>query len=85
MYSVAVEHDYGKLPEALCFNCFRTPIFIEEPFKEGAYAASKRWLSERVEEIKSETEFKPNMEFFKCKHLCEMQDFCEYCELTGKR
>lgn len=85
LYSVAVEHEYGRLPKALCFNCFRTPILIEEPFKEEAYAASKLWLSERVEAIKGEKEFRPNMEFFKCKHLCEMQDFCEYCELSGKR
>ena len=84
LYSAAVEQEYGKLPKSLCFNCFRTPIFIEEPFKEEAYAASKLWLSDKVEAIKRETDFRPNMEFFKCKHLCEMQDFCEYCELAGK-
>lgn len=85
LYSVAVEQECGRLPGLLCFNCFRTPVFIEEPFKEEAYAASKLWLSEKVEEIKNETAFRPNIEFFKCKHLCEMQDFCEYYELTEKR
>lgn len=85
LYSIAVEQEYGKPPASLCFNCFRTPIFIEEPFKEEAYAASKLWLSDKVEKINSETKFRPNIEFFKCKHLCEMQDFCEYCELSGKR
>lgn len=85
LYSVAVEQEYGVLPKSLCFNCFRAPIFIEEPFKEDAYAASKQWFSDRMETIKGETEFKPNIEFFKCKHLCEMQDFCDYFELLEKR
>ena len=84
LYSVAVEQEFGRLPTDLCFNCFRTPILITEPFKEEAYAASKLWLSDKVSEIMGETEFRPNIEFFKCKHLCEMQDFCEYCELAGK-
>lgn len=84
LYSVAVEQDFHKLPKELCFNCFRTPILITEPFEEEAYTASKLWLSDKVSEIMKETEFRPSIEFFKCKHLCEMQDFCEYCELAGK-
>jgi len=85
LYSAAVEQAYGRLPKSLCFNCFRAPIFIEESFSEEAYAVSKRWLSEGVEKIENETAFKPNMEFFKCRHLCEMQDFCAYCELSERR
>lgn len=85
LYSISVESEYGKLPKSLCFNCFRTPIFIEEPFMEKAYAESKEWLCTKVKEITSETDFKPNMEFFKCKHLCEMQSHCEYYALSQKR
>lgn len=32
IYSIAVEQEYGVLPEALCFNCFRTGVFIKERF-----------------------------------------------------
>ena len=85
LYSIAVEQEYGKLPKSLCFNCYRTSLFIEEPFMEQAYAESKIWLSESIKEITTETDFKPNAEFFKCKHLCEMQDYCEYYKLTQKR
>lgn len=85
LYSAAVEQDYGRLPKSLCFNCFRTPVFIEEPFTEQAYAESKLWLKDKVKEITEETDFKPDAEFFKCKHLCEMQDYCEYYKLTQKR
>ena len=85
LYSKAVEQEYGKRPKSLCFNCFRTPVFIEEPFVEQAYTDSKKWLSEEIEKIKQETDFKPNMEYFKCKHLCEMQDHCEYYAMSNKR
>ena len=85
LYSAAVEQEYGKLPKSLCFNCFRTSLFIEEPFENGAYAKSKNWLSDSVREITNETDFRPNAEFFKCRHLCEMQDCCEYYKLTQKR
>lgn len=85
LYSMAVGQEYGKLPKALCFNCYRTPLFIEEPFVEQTYDESKLWFSNSVNEITNETDFKPNAEFFKCKHLCEMQDYCEYYKLTQKR
>lgn len=85
LYSAAVEQEYGKLPKALCFNCFRTPILIEEPFMERAFSDSKRWLSDKVGEIARETDFRPDAEYFKCTHLCEMNEFCEYYRLSQKR
>lgn len=85
LYSISVEQEYGKLPSALCFNCFRSPVFIEEPFSKEAYEQSKEWLVHKVDEITSETEFRPNMEYFKCRHLCEMQDYCEYYALSQKK
>lgn len=85
LYSVPIIEEYGKCPKSLCFNCFRTPILIEEPFKEDAYAESKVWLKEKVDTIAAETDFKPDMDFFKCKHLCEMHDFCEYYEMSQKK
>lgn len=45
---------------------------------------AKQWVKDRVDEIAVETEFRPNMEYFKCRHLCEMQDYCDYFELTKR-
>jgi len=84
LYSLAIEVQYGVLPKALCFNCFRNNLFIEEPFQEQAYAESKAWLLNSIEKIRCEAEFKPSVEFFKCTHICEMQDHCEYYELLRK-
>lgn len=59
--------------------------FIEEPFLEKNYEGAKQWLAEMISEIRQESDFKPSCEFFKCTHLCEMQDECEYYQLMKKR
>lgn len=86
IYSAAVEQEFGRRPKYLCFNCFREQLLIEEPFQEKAYAESKRWLSDSVAEITKETDFRPDIEYFKCTYLCEMSGHCEYYKLLhGKR
>lgn len=85
LYSAAVEEEYGVRPHKLCFNCFRTDTFIEEPFLDRDYEGAKQWLAEMISEIRQESDFKPSCEFFKCTHLCEMQDECEYYQLMKKR
>lgn len=81
LYAAAVEQEYGQPPVALCFNCFRVPVLIEEPFNAKSYAAAKKWLADSIEEIATAKEFKPNLEYFKCTHVCEMRDQCEYYAL----
>jgi hypothetical protein len=85
LYSAAVEQECGKPPKSLCFNCFRIPILIEEPFSEQAYADSKQWAADMVRKIADETDFSPDVEYFKCTHLCEMNESCEYFRLSQKR
>lgn len=85
LYSAAVEEQYGVLPKALCFNCFRDNLWIEEPFKEKAYAESKKWFIDSIAEIRREVDFNPSFDFFKCTYLCEMQDCCGHYELMQKR
>lgn len=72
LYSAAVEEEYGVRPHKLCFNCFRTDTFIEEPFLDRDYEGAKQWLAEMISEIRQESDFKPSCEFFKCTHLCEI-------------
>lgn len=85
LYSSAIEQEYGMLPKLLCFNCFRTPVLIKEPFVDAAYQKAQQWLTEKVAKIERETTFVPNADYFKCKHLCELQDCCGYCALQEKR
>lgn len=85
IYSAAVEQEFGKLPKHLCFNCFRSQTLIEEPFQEDAYKEAKEWFTSTVSKISMESDFRPSVEFFKCRYLCEMQEHCEYYELSQRR
>lgn len=78
IYAEAVRQKYGKLPKSLCFNCFRTGVFIEEPFNEDAYHEAIQWAKNKVEEIAGADEFYPNREFFSCYYLCGMSNHCCY-------
>ena len=82
LYAEGVRQDCGQLPDYLCFHCFRSVEFIKEPFREQAFAASKEWFLSQIDRIQNEADFRPALEFFKCRYLCEMQDACEYYSLS---
>jgi len=82
LYSYYVFVRYGKFPDELCFNCFRKNTFIKEPFSQEAYQSALNWFLGKIEEIVVETEFAPDIEFFRCRYLCEMQDYCDYYRLS---
>jgi RecB family exonuclease len=82
LYSHYVFIRYGKYPDRLCFNCFRKSLFIEEPFKQEAYDNAISWFLGKIKEITVETEFAPDVEYFRCRFLCEMQDYCDYYRLS---
>ncbi len=84
LYSAAVEQKYGRLPKLLCFNCFRTGTLIREQFDEEKFIEAKQWLKRRTEAIAEEEEFRPNMDWFQCRYLCECRDECEYFEMNRR-
>lgn len=84
LYSISVQNQYGKTPYKLCFDCFRNQTFIEEKFRDDEYKKAQIWVEDKVSEISQDTEFRPNMEYFKCRYLCEMQEYCDYYELTKR-
>lgn len=81
LYARGVEQEYGVLPKKLCFNCFRTGAFIEEPFDEKAYEDTLRWAEDSIKEIIDVEEFRPNVEFFSCLWLCGYHEDCCYWEM----
>lgn len=78
LYSAAVKDKYGEFPKTLCFNCFRSGLFIKEQFDEQAYKEANDWFVKSVDRIKREEVFPPNIDFFKCKYLCELNDCCGF-------
>ena len=82
LYAIAVQKEYGKPVRLIGFNCFRNEnsLILEEydPTKE---ALAVQWLTESVSGIIGEKDFKPDMDYFRCKNLCEMNAYCEYYKL----
>lgn len=78
LYAFAVKQKYGKYPKALCFNCFRTNTFIEEPFNESKCKETIREIMQTIKYIKQTNDFYPNIEFFSCLYICGFSDDCCY-------
>lgn len=82
IYSVAIKQELGVLPSFLRFNCFRTNTIITEPFNVDAYEEAKRWALNLIEKISDESDWNPNIDYFKCTYLCDCSDACEYYQLN---
>lgn len=80
LYSAAVKQVYGMFPKALCFNCFKTGVFIEEPFDPEVYEGVIRWTVDLINEIADTEEFYPSIEYFKCRYICGVREECCYCD-----
>lgn len=82
IYSAAIKQEFGKFPKLLCFNCFRTGVFIEEPFRKEAYDEAIEWAKRQIEEIKTTEDFYPNRDFFSCYYICGVSDDCIYDQMA---
>lgn len=80
IYSSAIKNEYGKYPKELCFNCFKSGIFISEPFNEDAYKDAIKWATKSIEYIKDEDWFNPSVDYFACRYLCGVNHECCYVE-----
>lgn len=85
IYSMAIEQKYGVLPKELEFNCFRTQKVINEPFDMDKYEKTKEWARKTINDISKETEWNPNVEWFRCKYLCDVCNQCEYYQMFGDK
>jgi hypothetical protein len=78
IYSIPVHNTFGKYPSRLEFNCFRNNEIISEPFKTDTFNDVKKWALDLIDEIENNEKWNPNLEFWKCSHLCELHNECEY-------
>lgn len=85
LYGAALKEICGKSPDRIGFNCFRNedPV-IMEPYNPEKEDEARRWFSETIETIGREKEFRPRMEYFKCNHLCDMKNYCEFFSMTWR-
>lgn len=77
LYSVAVIEEYGQ-PKYLEFNCFRTQTWIKEPFKTEDFLRAQEWALNAIQIISNNEDWSPNMEYWKCKYICDQNKNCDY-------
>lgn len=83
LYGRMVSERYQTPISCLGFNCFRcNPPLIIEPYVQEKSDLAVKWLTDNVSRITKETEFCPDMDYFKCKNLCDVHDHCEYYQMT---
>lgn len=78
VYAEAVKQEYGEYPVSLCFNCFKTGVFIEEPFVKSVHEDVIHWVCKQIDKIKNSNDFYPSVDFFRCRYLCGVQNECCY-------
>lgn len=78
LYAAGIEQLYGKLPTALCFNCFKNQQFIVEPFDHDRYKEVLKWAEDLVHEIEDNMEWDDSeYQYFQCNYLCGLHNECD--------
>lgn len=83
LYAHFVHERFGRFPEKLVFHCYRTGNIIEEVFDPDAYDHALNWAVDLIHQIEQAEKFPPNLTWFQCRHLCGVQNDCEYASLGG--
>lgn len=78
IYSEAVKQKFGKYPKELWFNCYKTNTLIKETFEQTKCEEAKRWAIDCIQDIKNMDFFNPNIEYFSCKFICDVNEECCY-------
>lgn len=80
LYSIAVEEEYGALPDELQFLMFRRNELVVIPFDINDYENAIDWADMTVNAIRNAFDYPPYCDEFYAQNLCNHR---EYCELRG--
>lgn len=78
LYSSAIKSEYGRFPDALEFNCFRSQDIIQEPFDIEKYHTTEKWAKTEIDRITRNNDWSPRPDYWKCSYLCDVCKECEY-------
>ena len=81
LYSLGIKKEYGEYPKELVFNCYRSRSFIRQDFDPEKLSESVAWASGLIGEIRNCEDWIPDIDFFKCRNLCGLNDRCDYYDL----
>ena len=81
LYSYAIKEKYGEFPKEIRWNHFKdNGEMVTIPFKKEECDAVIKWLTDTIHNIENEDNFKPSLDYFYCKNLCNFRNCCEYCK-----
>ncbi len=78
LYSIPVKEEYGRFPDELIFNCYRTRVVIKESFDVNKLEETKQWALDTINKIKDCEEWEPKPDYWKCRYICSVCNSCEY-------
>lgn len=84
LYSAPIKEVFHTYPERLEFNCFRTGQLISESFQEKTFEQTKDWAVTTIEKIIDNDDWSPNMDYWKCRYLCDLNHCCEYYQMNKR-
>lgn len=80
LYSIPVASVYGRVPAGLCFNCFRTKVFVGNKYEPEAFSKTVKWAVRTIEEIRDAESFPPRCDYFYCHNICGYMEECCYAQ-----
>lgn len=78
LYALYIKEQYGVYPKWLVFNMFRAGKFVWERFSEHKADNAARWLTETIQSIYADEEFKATPDHFFCDYLCDVREHCKH-------
>lgn len=81
LYSIPVFNQYGKYPDMLVLNCYRTNVRVVEPFCHKSFEQAQGWALQTIDRIAETEVWYPELDFCRCRHLCDVNLECEYCAM----
>jgi hypothetical protein len=78
VYSAAIKGKYGRYPDILEFNCFRSQAMIQEPFESKRLYTVEDWASKTIDSIATNDKWSAKPDYWRCNYLCDVCDHCEY-------
>lgn len=78
LYSLPVIAEYGHV-DYLEWNMFKDRAHIKIDWQKDEYEEALKWAADTIEQIRRETDWLPNPDFYYCNYLCgQRENACEY-------
>lgn len=82
LYSIYVKDKYGVYPTYIKWNYTRSSDILQLPFILEEFEGIKIWILDSLKLIIKEKNFNPNCNYVNCKMLCDVENECEYNQLS---